>query len=79
MDQFLLITPEGWIELPDAQAFVDTNGEAQLIDLVQSNQMGHLDAMLETAGHVPAGKTLGEFRMFRDTGGYRIWFKLKDL
>lgn len=79
MDEFLLITPEGWVELPEAQAFVDTNTEATLLDLLQSNQIGSIDAMLEAVGQVPAGKTLDEFRMFRDAGGYRIWFKLKDL
>lgn len=79
MDQFLLITPEGWIELPDAQAFVDTNGEVQIMDLLQNNEIGHIDAMLETVGQVPAGKTLEEFRMFREPTGYRVWFKLKNL
>lgn len=76
MGEFLMIVPEGWAELPDGQAFVDQQTEAQLLDLIQSGQLAAIEAMLQDGGHIPMDAAMADFRMFRDGGAYRVWFNL---
>lgn len=76
MSEFLMIVPEGWAELPDGQAFVDQQTEAQLLDLIQSGQLAAIEAMLQDGGHIPMDAAMADFRMFRDGGAYRVWFNL---
>lgn len=74
-----MVVPPGWQELPNATAFVLQYTELQIIDLVEQNSLGGLDALLEEYGQVPSGKTTAGFRMFREGGEFRVWFTLQDL
>lgn len=76
MSDFLMIVPAGWQELADGQAFVEQHTEAQLLDLVQTNNLAAIEAMLQDAGHIVAGAAMADFRMFRDGGVFRIWYRL---
>ena len=76
MSQFLMVVPEGWAELPDAQAFVDLHTEAQILDLIQRGESAAVEAMLQDGGHIPMDAAMTDFRMFRDGGAYRAWYKL---
>lgn len=76
MSEFLMVIPAGWAELADGQAFVDMHTEAQLLELVQSNQLASIEAMLQDGGHIPMNSAMADFRMFRDGSSYRIWYQL---
>jgi len=76
MSEFLMIIPFGWAELADGQAFVDQHSEAQLLDLIQSNQLATIEAMLQDGGLIPMDAAMADLRMFRDGPVYRIWYQL---
>ncbi len=73
---FLLIVPTGWVELPDAQAFVDLHTEAQLLDLISQGAIAAIEAMIQDGGYVPADQPVVDVRLFRDEGAYRLWYRL---
>ena len=35
-----------------------------------------VEAMLQDGGHIPMDAAMTDFRMFRDGGAYRAWYKL---
>lgn len=74
MSEFLMVVPPGWQELADGQAFVDAHTEAQLLDLVQQGDFAAIEARLQDDGHLVG--SMADFRMFRDGGVYRVWFKV---
>lgn len=76
MTEFLMVVPEGWIELADGQAFVDLHTEAQLLDLIQSDQLAAIEAMLQDGGVIAPDATMVDFRMFRDGDSYRVWYRV---
>lgn len=75
-DQFLMVVTDNWTELQNANEFVQQNGESQLIDLQNTNQLGGIDALLGDFGVIPEGMTLSDFRMFREADNFRIWYIL---
>lgn len=74
MSEFLMVVPAGWTELPDGQAFVDQQTEAQLLDLLSYGNLAAIEAMLQDGGHIPMDAAMVDFRMFRDGAAYRVWF-----
>lgn len=76
MSQFLMVIPQGWAEMPDAQAFVDLYTEAQLLDLTQRGELAAVEAMLQDGGHIAPDAAMADFRLFRDGGVYRVWYRL---
>ena len=76
MSEFLMVVPDGWAEVSDAQAFVDRHTEAQLLDLIGSNQLAGVEARLQDDGLIAPDASMLDFRMFRDGVGYRIWVNL---
>jgi hypothetical protein len=76
MSEFLMVVPVGWVEVPDAQAFVDRHTEAQILDLIGSNQLAGVEARLQDDGLIAPDASMLDFRMFRDGGACRIWVLL---
>ena len=76
MSDFLMIVPAGWSELADGQAFVEQYTEAQLLDLLQSNNLAAIEAMLQDGGHISPTASMSDFRMFRDGDLFRVWYRL---
>lgn len=77
MSEFLMVVPEGWYELADAQAFVDTHSEATLLDLISRNEgWTSIEALMQDGGQIAPDASLIDFRMFRDGSATRIWYKL---
>lgn len=76
MSTFLLIVPDGWSEMADAQAFVDLHTEAQLLDLLSYGNLAAIEAMLQDDGLIAPDATMADFRMFRDGDAYRVWYRV---
>lgn len=76
MSDFLMVVPPDWQELADGQAFVDAHTEAQLLDLLQQGDLAAIEARLQDEGHLPTDSAMIDFRMFRDGGAYRVWYKV---
>ena len=78
MGEFEVQAPQGWSEVPSAQAqqFLQAHPEAELTDLKNSNQMAGIEARLQDDGIIGQADSLADFRIFKDGEEYRIWYLL---
>lgn len=77
MSEFLMIVPEGWTELTTADAFLEQQGEQQIIDLIARNEgWAAIEALMQDGGFIGPTEAIIDFRMFRDGTANRIWYKL---
>lgn len=73
MSEFLLVTPEGWLEVPNAQELITAaGGEVGVLDML-SQSPNTIDSVIEPLGLPPAGMTTGAANLFKDGGIYRLW------
>lgn len=83
MAQFLMVVPQGWVEVENATDLIVAWGENGIWDSLAQHDWGTFDAMLEAAGWLPSGKTIGEAVVF-DTGEsgatkFRMWVTVIDI
>lgn len=77
MSEFLMVVPPVWTELTDAQAFLDQHSEAYIIDLIARNEgWGAIEALMQDGGQIAPDAAIADFRMFKDGGATRIWYRL---
>jgi hypothetical protein len=76
MSEFLMIVPEGWVEIDhDIESLLsDAGGEAAFIDAAGQG-MAAVDSLIEPVYGIEPGMTTGDFRLFKDGGAYRLWVK----
>lgn len=76
-DDFLMVTTPGWVEVQEATAMIEAWGENGIVDAFQQRNLGEFDAMLEAAGLIQPGYTVGDVRMFNTgeagPGRLRLW------
>lgn len=75
-DNFVMVIPEGWIEIENATQMIETWGENGVISTIQQQAWGEVDSMLEAAGILPTGKTTADARLFSagESGAQRLRF-----
>lgn len=83
MAQFLMVMPPGWVEVENATDLIVAWGENGVWDSLSQHDWGAFDSMLEAAGWLPTGKTIGEAVVF-DTGEsgaarLRMWVIIIDI
>ena len=78
MSEFLMVVPEGWIELQDVDAFLERHSADAVAGWI-SSELVSLDTALGDDGILPPGWTLTDARMFRDGLTFRIWYKQEQV
>jgi hypothetical protein len=79
MSDFLLIVPEGWRELPDAPEFVERHTAPLLIDAIEREAWGELDAVIEEVGGFEPGQTISNVRLLNGGAGWQLWYQVVDI
>jgi hypothetical protein len=76
---FLLIVPQGWIEASEIQTMLDQYPPIMILDMIEREAWGELDAYMEEYGFIPAGKTLSAANLFNGGSGWQLWYQLIDI
>lgn len=79
VDDFLMVTPPGWFEIPDATAKILAWGEGDIVLAAQELNWGTFESFLEATGDLPLEHNVVEARLF-NTGAagaerLRLWAK----
>lgn len=73
-DEFLLITPEGWIEIEDAVSFVSQIGESLVYEMISAGEFENLSQHMESQGLILENQVIQNARMINTPDGYRFWY-----
>lgn len=73
MSEFLMVIPEGWVELENPQALIDQAGAEWFAGVIANNTLYEIDQLLEQLGINRPGFVLDGFRLINAGAGYRIW------
>jgi hypothetical protein len=76
---FLLIVPEGWIEAENIEPMLVQYPPMMLMEIIERESWGELDAYMEEHGFVPGGKTISAGNLFNGGEGWRLWYQLVDI
>ena len=75
---FIMVIPPNWVEIVNPTSMIVAWGEDGIIAAVQENNWGEIDTMIETAGLLPAGQTVGEARLLNVNDGeerLKLWVR----
>jgi len=81
LDDFVVVIPDGWLELEDATDKIMQYGESEILQVFQDQQWSGIDTFLEVYGLMPLGKTTEVARLI-DTSvvgspsRYRLVYRL---
>lgn len=74
MSEFLMVVPEGWVEIDNATDLIaNYGGEIAVQDLLSRGEFNTIDTVIEPAGLPPSGMTVMNARMFNEGGVSRLW------
>jgi hypothetical protein len=79
MSDFLLIVPEEWAEAENIGPMLEKYPPMLLLEIIERQSWGELDAYMEEYGFVPAGKTISAANLFSPNGEWRLWYQLIDI
>lgn len=72
--QFLLIVPEGWTEIENAQDFFQNHASMENINTYASDQtFWFITSAMDNAGLLPAGMMVTNAKAFDAGDGPRMW------
>ena len=76
---FLMIVPEGWIEAEGVSSMLSQYPPVMVLDMIERQAWGELDAYMEEYGFIPAGKTLSAANLFNGGAGWQLWYQMIDI
>lgn len=80
MSDFLLIVPEGWVELPDVGNSAGTVFSTEfLVFSIEQESWGDIGFLLLSMGLLPDAKEVSNARLVQTETGYRFWVKFIDV
>jgi hypothetical protein len=83
MSDFLMVAPEGWVEIENATDIVDnwpSGSEDAVFSMIASGEFASLEPILEDNGLMPQGQTIVEAQAFKLVdGSLRLWVRFSAL
>lgn len=81
LDDFIVVIPPGWQELPDSTTKIMAFGEPEILQNFQDQQWSGIDNLLEAYSLLPAGYTTEVARLIdtsiiSDPNRYRLLYRL---
>lgn len=75
MSDFILIVPEGFVELHDAGEWLRATGEDYIRGLIESEDWSALSQSLEDSGVIGTNAQISYARIIDTADGPRMWYK----
>lgn len=76
MSDFLLVVPEGYIEIENAQLWLNKNDPSQILGFIIDKNWEQLSHLLEASNYIPEAHVVQDARLIDAGSGYRFWFKM---
>lgn len=76
MSDFLLVVPDGWVEIPNDPEWIGPVASVEILTFAISQEAwSDIDAILTSMVVLPEGKNVAQARLIQTDTGYRFWVK----
>jgi hypothetical protein len=76
MSDFLLVVPDGWVEIPNDPEWIGSVIDVTYLNsLLSEQQWLDIDNLLTSMVALPEGKTVAQARLIQTDTGYRFWVR----